>query len=97
MSIQKGEEVWLKNWVKHEGLNPKLQPCWCGPYKKLSDLTYVIQKGKGRSFQVHAEILHRHVKHEDYDKREGTSTTEERSAPTQEGDELGTDPTRITL
>jgi len=41
--------------------------------------------------------LHHHVKHEDRDKREGTTITEERSMPTQEGAELETSPTGITV
>jgi len=81
-------------------VKPQAATCWRGPYKvikKLSDLTYLIQKGKERSFPVHAELLHRHVQCEDCDKREGTANTEKRSMPTQEGAELETGPTGITV
>ena len=44
----KGDAVWLHNPRRKKGFSPKLQRPWDGPYlvtKRLSDVTYRIQKG----------------------------------------------------
>ena len=51
----KGDAVWLHNPKRKKGFSPKLQRPWDGPYlvvKRLSDVTYRIQRGTRSSPRV---------------------------------------------
>ena len=63
----KGDVVWYLNEARIEGLSPKLQPTYLGPYliiEKLNDLVFKIQVAKsGRSRIVHHNKLKRFEGH----------------------------------
>jgi hypothetical protein len=58
-----GDRVWLFNPRKRKGISVKLMRPWEGPYhvlKRLNDLVYRIQRGKGKPKVVHRNRLWRY-------------------------------------
>jgi len=61
VDFKEGQSVWLFNPQRKKGITPKLQSNWEGSYKivkKLSDVTFRIQKSARHKFKVvHADRL----------------------------------------
>jgi len=58
-----GDQVLLYNETVRRGRAKKLETLWIGPYviiKKLSDVIYVVKKGR-RTMQVHANRIKHYI------------------------------------
>ena len=80
-----GDKVWLFNFVRKVGLNPKLQSHWKGPYvviKRISDAVYRIKHlQSGHRTVVHFDRLKPCFVRDDVD----TETPKEPEDPSQDG------------